>query len=276
MSPRIRQVNSEGEEIVDSEEEDSEYDDDDLSEADMTPSDEDMDSEAESGDEDESEEEEDDEDEDESEEESEEEAETFVSKNKRTIVSDLKDAKKAKYEEKKPMKKIEITEPKVIVEKKKHAEANNIQSPPQSSAVTPVKEQKTSKQETPKTEASTPKTESPASAIKILPSGLKIEEVKMGNGIKAQKGRTVGVTYTVTDDAGQVIASNKNKESLVFNLSERQVLPALSIGIQGMALGGERKITVPGNMVEANSQPAIPHKGTCIIHVTLDNVQNKK
>lgn len=247
--PRIREINSEEEEA---------YSDDDLSEADMTPSDSEcLDSEDESeGDEDELEEDE----EDASEEEDEDEK-IILSNKKRPLPASAQPQKRNKTEQQpESKKKIGIT--------------SDVKpdTPPQSKSVTPVKEQQ--KDLTPNQDG-LKGTESPTSTAKILPSGLKIEDVKMGAGIKAQKGRRVGITYTVTDQSGAVLVSNKGKQSLIFNMGEREVMPALSIGVQGMALGGERKITVPATMVELGSQPAIPKKNTCTIHVVLENVQPK-
>jgi FK506-binding nuclear protein len=125
---------------------------------------------------------------------------------------------------------------------------------------------------TPAREGANPSPQVSTPVSKTLPSGLKIEDIKVGAGIKAQKGRRIELNYTITNEAGKVISSN---QPLAFNLGDAKILKALGIGIQGMALGGERKLVVPSSMIEQGVQPTMPKSGNCTITIKLDKVHTK-
>lgn len=113
---------------------------------------------------------------------------------------------------------------------------------------------------------------------KVLPSGLKIEDLKMGQGAKAQKGRSIGITYTIADESGKVLGTNKGKEMLSFIVGEtNSVIKGLNIGVQGMALGGERKLVIPKTFGDAKEglQPALPKGENAVVTVKLEKVQSK-
>jgi len=81
------------------------------------------------------------------------------------------------------------------------------------------------------------------------PSGLKYEDLKVGNGPVATKGKRVTVHYTGTLDD-----KNKNKkfdsskdrnEPFVFKLGAGEVIKGWDEGVEGMKVGGKRKLIIP-------------------------------
>ncbi|XP_039062800.1 peptidyl-prolyl cis-trans isomerase FKBP15-3-like [Hibiscus syriacus] len=81
-----------------------------------------------------------------------------------------------------------------------------------------------------------------------LSNGIMIEELEKGkpNGKIASLGKKVRVHYTVKlKDSGEVIDSSADKGHLTFRLVEGQAQETWKVGIDGMQVGGKRRLTVP-------------------------------
>lgn len=61
---------------------------------------------------------------------------------------------------------------------------------------------------------------------------------------QAQKGDTVRVHYTGTLDNGHVFDSSENREPLEFTVGSGQVIPGFDQGVEGMDVGGSKKVTI--------------------------------
>jgi FKBP-type peptidyl-prolyl cis-trans isomerase SlyD len=59
-----------------------------------------------------------------------------------------------------------------------------------------------------------------------------------------QNGATVSLEYTLKDDGGQVLDSNKGGVPLVFVQGQRQIIPGLERELVGMRPGEEKKVVV--------------------------------
>lgn len=57
-------------------------------------------------------------------------------------------------------------------------------------------------------------------------------------------GAEVSFDYTLTDDSGKVIDSSKGKEPMNYTHGKGQIIPGLEKEMAGMAVGGEKKVTV--------------------------------
>ena len=82
------------------------------------------------------------------------------------------------------------------------------------------------------------------------PSGLIIEDIAIGDGAIAAAGQDVTVHYTgwLTDGVmrGRKFDSSKDrKEPFVFALGAGRVIKGWDEGVQGMKVGGTRKLTIP-------------------------------
>jgi FK506-binding nuclear protein len=207
-----------------------------------------------------SEEEEDEEDLLESDEETEEESEIEkpVKSGKRSPIQDKKEnAKKSKTCEQKPVQK--PLQP----------------TPEDSKTVSPTKKVTFDDSKTKSAQIQEPST--PKLVKKTLPNGLQIEDLKLGNGIKAKVGHKVGITYKGSLTNGSVFDQSKGNDILYFTIGDRKVIPGMDLGIKDMNLGGVRKLTIPAHLGYGNqSQSKIPANSTLIFEVKLVKVDNKK
>lgn len=77
-------------------------------------------------------------------------------------------------------------------------------------------------------------------------SGLQYEEITVGSGATAKAGNLVSVHYTGWLTDGKKFDSSKDRnEPFDFNLGSGQVIKGWDEGVQGMQVGGVRKLTIP-------------------------------
>ena len=83
-------------------------------------------------------------------------------------------------------------------------------------------------------------------SITTTKSGLQIEEIKIGEGDAAASGQFVSVHYTGWLTDGSKFDSSKDRdEPFEFSLGQRMVIAGWDEGVQGMRIGGIRKLTIP-------------------------------
>jgi len=103
-------------------------------------------------------------------------------------------------------------------------------------------------------------------------SGLIIEEVVIGAGAEATAGQEVTVHYTGWLDDGQKFDSSKDRDDpFVFALGKGQVIKGWDEGVQGMKVGGTRKLTIPPALGYGarGAGGAIPPNATLVFEVEL-------
>jgi FKBP-type peptidyl-prolyl cis-trans isomerase FkpA len=107
--------------------------------------------------------------------------------------------------------------------------------------------------------------------------GLIIEEVKLGDGVVATKGKTVSVHYTGVLTNGTKFDSSLDRgQPIVFPLGTGRVIKGWDQGIEGMKVGGKRKLTIPPELAYgARGTPGgpIPPNATLVFDVELVAVQ---
>jgi len=75
---------------------------------------------------------------------------------------------------------------------------------------------------------------------------VKVEDIEDGGGAVAEEGDTIVVHYTGTlEDGTKFDSSLDRNEPFEFALGAGQVIPGWDIGLQGMKVGGARKLTIP-------------------------------
>ena len=80
-------------------------------------------------------------------------------------------------------------------------------------------------------------------------SGLKYEDVKVGAGETATAGKTVSVHYTGWLTDGKKFDSSKDRgKPFEFPLGGGRVIKGWDEGVQGMKIGGVRKLTIPSSL----------------------------
>ena len=107
-------------------------------------------------------------------------------------------------------------------------------------------------------------------------SGLKIEELKVGDGAEAVEGSMVVVHYTGWLEDGTKFDSSLDRgEEFVFDLGAEQVIKGWDQGILGMRVGGKRKLTIPPKLGYGvkGAGDTIPSNATLIFEIELLEVE---
>jgi FKBP-type peptidyl-prolyl cis-trans isomerase FkpA len=117
---------------------------------------------------------------------------------------------------------------------------------------------------------------------KIMPivttdSGLQYEDIKTGTGAEATAGNQVSVHYTgwlqnADGSAGTKFDSSKDRnDPFSFPLGAGHVIRGWDEGVQGMKVGGVRKLTIPASIGYGarGAGGVIPPNATLIFEVEL-------
>ena len=103
-------------------------------------------------------------------------------------------------------------------------------------------------------------------------SGLGIEDISIGEGAPATAGKRVTVHYTGWLTDGTKFDSSKDRsDPFVFSLGQGHVIRGWDEGVQGMKVGGKRKLTIPPTLGYGTrgAGGAIPPNATLIFEVEL-------
>ena len=103
-------------------------------------------------------------------------------------------------------------------------------------------------------------------------SGLKYEELTVGEGDTATAGQTVVVHYTGWLEDGTKFDSSKDRNvPFDFPLGGGRVIKGWDEGVAGMQIGGTRKLTIPSDLGYGaqGAGGVIPANATLIFEVEL-------
>ena len=104
------------------------------------------------------------------------------------------------------------------------------------------------------------------------PTGLIIEEVVIGDGALAGAGQRVTVHYTGWLTDGTKFDSSKDRgDPFDFPLGAGRVIKGWDEGVQGMKVGGTRKLTIPSTLGYGarGAGGVIPPNATLVFEVEL-------
>ncbi len=112
----------------------------------------------------------------------------------------------------------------------------------------------------------------PAAHEVTMPSGLKYQDVKVGDGPVAETGSTATVDYTGWLTDGTKFDSSKDHgQTFDFKIGAGQVIRGWDEGVKGMRVGGVRRLTIPSELAygAAGAPPVIPPNATLVFEVEL-------
>ena len=107
---------------------------------------------------------------------------------------------------------------------------------------------------------------------RITDSGLKIEDLVLGDGDEAVAGGRVRVHYTGWLDTGEKFDSSRDRnDPFSFPLGAGHVIRGWDEGVAGMKVGGQRRLTIPPHLGygAAGAGGVIPPNATLVFEVEL-------
>ncbi len=76
-------------------------------------------------------------------------------------------------------------------------------------------------------------------------TGLKIKDLVVGTGAEAKQGQTVSVNYKGSLENGKEFDSSYGRGPFSFPLGQGRVIKGWDEGVEGMKIGGKRKLVIP-------------------------------
>jgi peptidylprolyl isomerase len=106
--------------------------------------------------------------------------------------------------------------------------------------------------------------------------GVKIEDLKVGDGTEAQPGDKVSVHYTGWLENGAKFDSSLDRgQPFAFQIGAGEVIQGWDVGVTGMKVGGKRRLTIPPYLGYGTQGAGgvIPANATLIFEIELLEVQ---
>jgi len=108
-------------------------------------------------------------------------------------------------------------------------------------------------------------------------SGLQYQDLVVGDGAEATKGKQVAVLYTgwLTDGTMFDSTSKRGDTPFEFQIGAGKVIQGWEEGAQGMKVGGKRKLTIPPDLGYGASGAGgvIPPNATLVFEIELLEVK---
>ena len=105
---------------------------------------------------------------------------------------------------------------------------------------------------------------------------LQVEDMVVGTGAEAIKGKLVSVHYTGWLTDGKKFDSSKDRgQPFQFPLGRGHVIQGWDQGVEGMKVGGKRKLTIPSELGYGaqGAGGVIPANATLVFEVELLGVR---
>lgn len=117
---------------------------------------------------------------------------------------------------------------------------------------------------------STAKTNGAATTGVKVVQGVTIDDRKIGSGRVVKNGDTIGVRYIGKLANGQQFDANKKGKPFNFKVGKGLVIKGWDIGVVGMSIGGERRLTIPAKLAYGSKAlPGIPANSQLTFDVKL-------
>lgn len=115
--------------------------------------------------------------------------------------------------------------------------------------------------------------------VVTTPSGLQMQDVKVGDGPQPQAGQQVTVHYTGWLTDGTKFDSSRDRdEPFTFDIGQGEVIQGWDEGVASMNVGGQRRLTIPPDLAYGadGAGGVIPPNATLIFDVELLGVGGSK
>ncbi len=109
---------------------------------------------------------------------------------------------------------------------------------------------------------------------RVTSSGLRITDLVVGKGAEATAGQTVSVNYRGTLEDGKEFDSSYGRGPFTFPLGTGRVIKGWDEGVEGMKVGGKRKLVIPPDLGYGSrgAGRVIPPNATLVFEVELLDV----
>lgn len=112
------------------------------------------------------------------------------------------------------------------------------------------------------------------SAMEARPSGLYLEDLAPGDGAEARRGSEVTLHYVGYLTDGTVVDRSEDGDPVRFRLGRDPVIPGWTEGVEGMRVGGVRRLVIRPSLAYGRSgQGPIPPNATLVFDVRLLDVR---
>lgn len=107
-----------------------------------------------------------------------------------------------------------------------------------------------------------------------LPNGLAYANIKVGDGTLARPNDSVTADYTLYSASGQFLQTSIGSPNGPFTteLSTSAVIPGFAQGVEGMRVGGIRRIVIPQDLAYGHTPPSGIPSGSLVFIVRLKDV----
>lgn len=127
------------------------------------------------------------------------------------------------------------------------------------------KEQKTKEQKTKEQKKLEVKKPEAAGKLSKVVQGVTIMDSKVGTGPAAKMGSRLSMRYIGKLENGKIFDSNTKGKPFTFSLGKGEVIKGWDVGLEGMQVGGERRLRIPPVAAYGKKDiPDIPANSTLI------------
>lgn len=125
-----------------------------------------------------------------------------------------------------------------------------------------------------KSPTKTPGPDATKTPKKTLKGGVVVEDLKVGNGPEVTPGKFVGMYYEGKLKSGKVFDKCQSGKPFKFKLGKGEVIKGWDVGLNGMKVGGKRRMTIPAPMAYGaqGAGPDIPPNATLVFDVECKTV----